>query len=109
MIKKLKELYEEQPKQCTVCGSTQGLHTHEVFFGTANRKLSKKYYMMMHLCGYHHNLGGHKCIHQNRELDLHWKREYQARFENVLMMHGGHDMESAREEFINTWGRNYLE
>lgn len=108
VISILKQLYEEQPKQCAVCGSTQGLHSHHIYGGNPGRKLSEKYYMKMWLCPFCHNLGGPKCIHQNRELDLHYKREYQARFENVLMMYGGHDMESARQEFINTFGRNYI-
>lgn len=70
----------ENFEECVVCHTTQDLHKHEVFFGTANRKLSIKYGLVISLCGIHHNLSN-KGIHYNKELDLKWKRKAQKKFE----------------------------
>ena len=35
----------QSEKECFVCGTNLNLHSHHIFFGTANRKLSEKYGM----------------------------------------------------------------
>lgn len=81
---------------CLICGSSQGLERHHVFFGTGLRQLSEKYGMVATLC-YECHRGG-RGVHLNRELDLELKQEFQRRFE------GTH----SREEFMAIFGRSWL-
>ena len=85
-------------ERCYFCHNTQNLHIHHIFGGTANRKISDKYGLMVYLCGFHHNLG-QKCVHNNKEMDLVLKKKGQEYFEE----HYGN-----REEFLKLFGRNYL-
>lgn len=82
---------------CWVCGSQIGLHIHEIFFGTSNRKNSIKYGLMVYLCPDHHNMSN-EGVHHNRKLDLKLKRYGQRVFEDI----------HTREEFIKIFGRNYI-
>ena len=84
-------------RQCYVCGCTTNLHRHHVFEGSANRKKSDQYGMVIDLCGRHHNLSSDG-IHFNKDLDLKVKREYQKKFEEQY----GH------EKFMEVFKRNYL-
>lgn len=84
-------------RKCYVCGRTTNLHRHHVFEGSANRKKSEEYGMVIDLCGIHHNLSSDG-IHFNKDLDLKVKREYQKKFEEKY----GHD------KFMEVFKRNYL-
>lgn len=84
-------------RKCYICGATENLHRHHVFFGTANRKNSEKYGMVVDLCCPHHN-GSNYSVHLNHELDVWLKREFQRKFEE----------EYSREEFMRVFGRNFL-
>lgn len=86
---------QEDTDYCFVCGR-YGTEIHHVFFGTANRKLSEKYGLIVGLCYNHHR--GNKGVHFNRELDLMIKRQAQGVFER----------EYSRDEFISVFGKNYL-
>ena len=68
-----------------------------VFYGTANRKLSEKYGCWIYLCAYHHNMSD-EGIHFNKELDLKIKKLCQEVFEQ----------NGSREEFMRIFGKNYL-
>lgn len=85
-------------KQCWVCGSTQDLHRHHIFYGVSNRPLSEKYGCTVYLCAHHHNMSN-EGVHFNHDLDLLLKmttqREWEKRYGN-------------REDFIKTFGRSYL-
>ena len=81
-------------KECYVCGQTTNLHSHHVFFGSANRKLSEKYGMKVWLCGAHHNQSN-AGVHFNRQLDLRLKMDAQRVFEK----------QHSREEFMQIFGR----
>lgn len=83
--------------ECIECGTTIDIHKHEVFFGTANRKLSIKYGLVVPLCAYHHNMSN-KGVHQNRKLDIELKRMAQRRFNDVYP-----DL-----DFIQIFGKSYL-
>lgn len=87
----------QEHKACWLCGTTQGLHDHHIFYGRANRKLSEKYGLKVWLCGYHHNLSANG-VHFNRPFDLMLKKLAQRRFEQ----------EHTREEFMKIFGKNYL-
>jgi hypothetical protein len=81
--------------RCAICGRPFA-ELHEVFHGTADRRLSQQYGMQVRLCPEHHR--GKDGVHFNIELDLRLKREYQQKFEAVY----GH------ERFMEVFGRNYL-
>jgi hypothetical protein len=98
----MKELVlQGRKKECWFCGKKDGLHLHEIYFGSANRKISIENGFQVYLCAFHHNLGGlGKCVHECREMDLELKRACQKAYEDK-----GH----TRGEFIGLIGKNYLE
>ena len=87
----------QEVKECYVCKSTYNLHSHHVFFGTANRKQSEKYGMKVWLCMEHHT--GSSGVHHNRDLDLHLKKFAQRKFEALY---------GDNTSFQKVFGRNYL-
>lgn len=87
----------QDKKECLVCGSWN-VEDHHIFFGVAKRKLSEKYGLKVWLCPNHHR--GAYGVHgkEGHKLDLELKQLGQKAFE----------WEHTREEFIKTFGRNYL-
>lgn len=81
---------------CVVCGKPRE-HIHHVIYGISNRKISEKYKYIIPLCMEHHT--GNKGIHNNREMNVYWKREAQRHFEE----HHG-----TREDFIKLFGKSWL-
>ena len=88
----------QEEKSCYACGLTIGLHRHHIFYGTSNRKQSEKYGCWVYLCPYHHTLSNH-AVHVDRAFDLRLKEECQS----ILIENGW-----SEEEFIKTFGKNYL-
>lgn len=84
---------------CKICGTSQGVGLHEVFYGSANRKKSKEDGMIIPLCGYHHNLSN-QGIHYNKEFDLREKQQAQLAW---LSYYG-----KTVDDFIKRFGQNYL-
>lgn len=84
-------------RECYVCGTTQDIHEHHIFEGTANRRQSEKYGMKIFLCGRHHNMSN-QGIHFNKELDTSVKQMAQEIFEET----------HTREEFREIFGKSYL-
>lgn len=85
-------------KHCYFCGSTNSLHSHHIFFGLSNRKLSEKYGLKVWLCILHHT-GSNEAVHLNITNNMLIKREGQRYFEEKI---------GTREEFISEFGKNYL-
>ena len=85
-------------RKCYVCGYTQGIHKHHIFFGTANRKISEQDGCWCYLCAVHHNMS-RVGVHFNRDLDLKIKRECQEKWEENF---------GTREDFIKRYGKSYL-
>lgn len=83
-------------RRCYVCGSTENLHKHHIFFG-ANRKWSEKYGCWVYLCAAHHNMSN-KGVHNDRMLDLKLKAECQRAFEK----------DHTREEFMRIFTKQWL-
>ena len=83
----------DSEEQCFLCGVGGDLARHEVFFGTANRKLSKKYGLWVHLCPLCHGN-----VHNDRELDLSLKKIGETAFNTKYGF----------PEFMRIFGRNYL-
>ena len=88
----------QQNKECYVCQKISGLHDHHIFFGSKNRKVSELYGLKVWLCYEHHN-GSNDGVHFNKDLDLHLKRLAQQEYEKKY---------GTREDFRETFGRNYL-
>jgi len=84
--------------RCIVCGRPKEA-LHEVFFGTANRKKSIQYGLVIPLCNYHHNMSD-VGIHFNRTLDLSYKQIAEQRW----IEHYQKD----KNEFIKEFGKNWL-
>ena len=89
----------QKSKKCFVCETEYGLECHHIIYGTANRKQSDKYGLTVWLCNYHHT-GSNQSVHHNKELDMHLKKLAQRKFEQV---HGN------RRDFMNAFGKNYLD
>lgn len=87
----------EYDNKCFFTGRTNGLVRHEVFFGSANRKLSKEWGCWVYLTPEMHNMSNYG-VHFNKENDLILKRAVQKRFEELY----GH------EKFMQVFGKNYL-
>ena len=87
----------QSEKECYITGSTENLHRHHIFFGTANRSKSEVYGCWVWLRADWHNMSDYG-VHFNKELDRKLKQECQMKFEQLY----GH------EKFMNVFGRNYL-
>jgi hypothetical protein len=85
-------------KECYVCKTTRQLQLHHVYRG-GYRKIADKLGMTVFLC-LHHHTGSNEAVHNNKALDLHLKRLGQRKYEEVY---------GSREDFIETFGRNYLD
>lgn len=90
-------VYPMKPR-CCICGSTLQVATHEIFFGTANRKKSIQDGMVCNLCGKHHNLSS-EGVHFNHELDVKLKQKAQKVWEDTY---------GDRTAFIKRYGRSFL-
>ena len=86
----------QEHKQCYLCGRQFSLERHHCFPGVANRKLSEKYGLWVWLCHSCHT--GNGGAQYEKELNLRLKQEAQEAFEET----------HTREEFMTTFGRNYL-
>jgi hypothetical protein len=81
--------------RCAICGKPFS-ELHEVFYGK-NRQNSIAWGMQIRLCEEHHR--GDKGVHNDIELDLQLKRQFQHNFESL---HG-------HKKFMEVFGKNYLE
>lgn len=74
-VQRRKSILQDAGKDvCFLCVLLHGderqksvLHTHHVFGGTANRKLSERYGLTVKLCPEHHTLGP-EAVHKNSEM-----------------------------------------
>lgn len=85
-------------RECLVCGITDNLHKHHIYYGTANRKLSEKYGCWCYLCAKHHNMSK-EGVHFNKALDTKLKVYTQKRFNEAY----------PELNFRKIFGKNYLE
>lgn len=83
-------------KECFVCKTTQGLHSHHIF-EAYNRNNSEKYGLKVWLCGKHHNLSS-AGIHFDKAFDLYIKRLAQKKFNEVY----------PELDFMQIFGKNFL-
>jgi hypothetical protein len=83
-------------EHCFICGSPY-VEIHHCIFGTANRRKSEKYKLVVPLCHAHHR--GNESPHRNKVIDNQFRRMAQKYFEE----HYG-----TRDDFMKEFGKNYL-
>ena len=70
---KLREKILERDQGCVLADETCnfGLHIHHLRYSRLEREWGKENeeYNLITLCGWHHNLGGNKCVHQNKAMN----------------------------------------
>lgn len=87
-------IFGEQ-SECYLCGNMEDLVRHEVFHGTANRAISKKYGCWVLLCARcHHDL-------HNRRPEVDWKLHRVGQIK--AMEYYGWSIDDFRERFGKSW------
>lgn len=105
-MKKIKDnqrysIITDDLEHCIECGKT-GVNKHEIFYGTANRQLSKNYGLVIPLCNYyHHNQFNCTGIHFDKELCDKWKKIGQEKFMKYY--------NKTIKDFIQIFGQNFLD
>lgn len=89
----------QDKKECYITKSTNNLHKHHIFGGTANRKLSEEDGMWIWLRADWHNMSDYG-VHFNKELDLKLKRIAQKRWQEYY--------HKTKEDFIKKYGKSYI-
>lgn len=84
---------------CIECGRTN-IEKHEVFFGTANRKLSIEDGLVIPLCKTLHHNGNLIGIHKDKELNEKWRKIAQQTWQEYY--------NKTEEDFRARYGQNYL-
>ena len=84
---------------CFVCKIPYGLHRHHIYEGRGRRDISEREGCWVYLCPRHHN-ASNAGVHHNKNFDTKLKQICQKKWE---------ELNGSREDFIKTFGRNYLE
>lgn len=92
-------------KICYLCGATNAVHKHHIFYGVANRKISDEDLMCVYLCPAHHNMSA-QGVHFNNELDLKLKKQAEKIW---IMTYANGDFDEGIMKFIHRYGKNYLD
>lgn len=85
--------------RCIECGRTN-VEKHEVFFGSANRKLSIEDGLVIPLCKELHHNGNLIGIHKDKNLNEKWRKIAEKRWCEFY--------NKTPEQFLKRYGRNYL-
>ena len=88
----------QDKKVCYICGTSQNLQLHHIFYGTANRRLSDEDGCVVWLCNKHHtgDEGIHGDTKENLKLKQKCERAWLEKYNKTI------------EDFIARYGRNYL-
>jgi hypothetical protein len=86
-------------EHCIECGRTN-IEKHEVFFGTANRKLSIEDGLVIPLCKMLHHNGNLIGIHKDNELNKKWKKIAQKAWQEHY--------NKTEDDFRARYGKSYL-
>lgn len=89
----------QDKKQCYVCGTSNNINTHEVYYGVRNRQKSIEDGCCVYLCGRHHNQSK-AGVHFNHQLDM----ELKKKMEQQWLKH----YDKTIDDFIKRFGKNYL-
>ena len=85
--------------KCIECGRNN-IELHEVFFGTANRKISIEDGLVIPLCKELHHKGNLIGIHKDEKLNKKWKEIAEKRWCEFY--------NKTPEQFIKRYGKNYI-
>lgn len=88
----------QNKKECYFCKKPYEC-IHEVFYGTANKKISIEDGCCIYLCNNHHNMSDNS-IHFNRQMDLQVKIEMELKWMKYY--------NRTEENFIKRYGKSYL-
>lgn len=86
-------------EHCVECGR-YNVELHEVFFGTANRKISIEDGLVIPLCKIQHHNGNLIGIHKDKELNEKWKKIAQQKWQEHY--------NKTEDEFRARYGKSYL-
>ena len=86
-------------EHCAECGRCN-VELHEVFFGTANRKLSIEDGLVIPLCKFKHHAGNLIGIHKDKELNIKWKKIAEKRWMDYY--------KKTETDFIKRYGKSYI-
>lgn len=86
-------------EHCIECGRSN-VEKHEVFFGTANRKLSIEDGLVIPLCKTEHHAGNLRGIHKDQALNEKWKKIAQEKWQEYYG--------KTKEDFIKRYGKSYI-
>lgn len=86
-------------EHCIECGRNN-VEKHEVFFGTANRKLSIEDGLVIPLCKAEHHAGNLRGIHKDQVLNEKWKKIAQEKWQEYYG--------KTKEDFIKRYGKSYI-
>lgn len=92
-----------ESKRCFLCGSTGGadpLDRHHIFPGTANRKKSEKYDLVVYLCHNRCHIFGGRAVHNNAATMKQLQRYGQLK---VMQAQGW-----TEDDFRREFGKSYL-
>ena len=87
----------QSKRECYITHSVHDVVRHEIYYGFANRKISKKEGFWVWLVPEYHNTSN-KGVHFNRELDLELKVACQKKYEET----------HSRDDFIKLIGKSYI-
>lgn len=90
-----KSILTDNMEVCYLCKSPY-IEVHHVMYGTANRKISDKYGLVLPLCHAHHT--GINGVHFNHEMNIKLREYAQQRFEEVY----------PNLDFRSIFGKSYL-
>ena len=94
----------QKKKECFICRgnydveTTNELHKHHIFEGTARRKQSEKYGLKIWLCHRHPTTNPRYSIRYQKQLDLELKQLAKKKFEET----------HSRKEYIEHFIQSYL-
>lgn len=86
-------------EHCIECGR-YNVELHEIWHGTANRKLSIEDGLVIPLCKLKHHRGNLIGIHQDRELELKWQKISEKKWIQYY--------NKTEEDFIKRYGMSKL-
>ena len=98
-----KSIIQEDKTHCYICernGNGDPLEEHHIFFGTANRKISDKFGLTVHICGNRCHRLGKDSVHKNAQVC----RILQAKAQQIAMQHYGW----SEDDFRALIGKSYL-
>lgn len=91
---------KDEVRLCWYCGTYGAITEHHMVHGTSNRKHSERFGLVIDLCPDCHTGRNSHSAHNSPE----WNRKYKEMAQKCF-----EDRGHSREEFIQVFGKNYLD